>query len=179
MTPLGTLTEEMADEAMARATALEVSQGQSAINGATGWQGVFCAVAGACDALKATLAEKAGDCGVSIVLPAPLDGFGALRTYAGRAGYVGGMGDMCALLSELATVADDFWQACVTLGIPGDRLPLRDQGSWVATCAVLVPQNKWQMFLALFARGLLDLAGVVSSWQPAPAETAPPRRKRA
>ena len=173
------LTEDMVREAMERATALDASQGQSAINGATGWQGVFYAAAGECDALMETLAKEAAERGVQILLPAPLDGYGAMRTYAGRAGYVRGFGDMFALLSEVAEVADDLWQACLTLGIPGDSLPPRDRGSWAESWARLRPENRFQRFLALFTRGLLDLRGVIESWGAVPIEAAPKQRKRA
>jgi hypothetical protein len=173
------LTEEVAREAMERATALEVSQGQSAMNGQTGWAGVFCAAAAECDALRESLAKEAAARGVEILLPAPLDGYGAMRTYAGRAGYAGGWGDMCAIISDLAAVADDFWQASIALGVPRDKLPARDRQSWAESWGTLAPQNKWQMFLALFARGLLDLSGVIEAWGAAPAETAPKPRRRA
>ena len=173
---LGMLTEEMANEAMMLATALEDSQGQSGNNGGAGWQRVFFAVASATDAMKALLAKKAEECGADIVLPV-LDGFGELRTYFGRAARVEGMGDMSAVLTDLAGIADDFWWSCDKLGIPADTLPPRDRESWVASWEALGPTGRVQMFLALLARGLLDLAEVVSSWRPA--ETAPKQRKRA
>jgi hypothetical protein len=175
---LGMLTEELASDAMMLATALEDSQGQSGNNGGAGWQRVFFSVASAADAMKALLVKKAEECGAEIVLPV-LDGFGELRTYFGRAARVEGMGDMGAVLTDLAGIADDFWWSCDKLGIPADTLPPRDRGSWVASWDALGPTGRVQMFLALLARGLLDIASVVSPWQPSPAETAPKQRKRA
>jgi hypothetical protein len=172
------LDEEMVRIAEERAAALEASQGQSAINGQVGWRGLFNAAAAECDALREMLAEKAAAHGAHIALPEPLGGLGPLRTYAGRAGRIEGLGDMCTLLSDLASVADDFRQACVTLSIPSDRLPPRDRGSWTTSCAKLVPENRFQMFLALFARGLLDLGGVIESWRAVPVEAPAKQRRR-
>jgi hypothetical protein len=175
MTELGMLTDELANEAMARAIALEASQGQSGINGGHGWQRVFLAVASACDEVKALLVKKAEECGVEIALPV-LDGFGPMRTYLGRASYVENMGGVIS--SDIAPGADAFWAACDRIGVPSDTLPPRDRGTWVESWEALGPTGRAHMFMALLARGLLDIVGVVSSWRGVPVEAAP-KRKRA
>ena len=175
---LGMLTDEMAAEAMTLAKALEDSQGQSGINGGAGWQRVFLSVASACDAMRAILTGKAEEAGAVIVLPV-LEGFGDLRTYLGRAGRVEGMGDLGRVIAELVGVADDFWWAAEKIGVPRDKLPARDRGSWAASWEHWSATGRVQMALALLARGLLDLRGVLDSWRSAPVEAVPKQRKRA
>jgi hypothetical protein len=176
---VGMLTEEMASEALAFATALEASQGQSGGLGSAGWARVFISLASACDELKALLTTKAQECGLEISLPV-LDGFGEMRTYAGRASHCEGFGAMCFILAtDIAPGADAFWAACEKVGIPAGTLPTRDRGSWVQSWKEVGEAGRVQMSLALMSRGLLDLDRVASSWQPAPAGAASKQRKRA
>jgi hypothetical protein len=177
MTALGTLTEELANEAMARATALEVSQGQSGINGGTGWRGIFLADAEACDEVSALLVKKAQECGIEITLPVLDAPFTQARSYLGRAARAEGMGPWgIVIASDIAPGADAFWEACIALGIPSETLPARDGGSWVANWG---KGDRPHKFLAELARGLLELERVVSSWSPAQTRDRALRRKRA
>jgi hypothetical protein len=176
----GLLTEELVHQAEERAQALEASQGQSGANGDGGWSAMLAAVAERCDGLKETLTEEAAARGVSILLPDPLEGFGPQRTYIGRASAINGIGDYCSVLTVLAAAADDFWAACIALGMPADKLPSRHRATWVETWQALTANApRLQMFISLFARGLLDLGGVIVSWRAVPVEAPAKQRKRA